>query len=144
MPVLQNSQKSHVQLGQNQAPAQQLKKPIKLSHLMYNPVDQLSKEKEAQAKAKEEHEAKLLESFRDAGEAPADTADDLKETLEKMQAKINSAQRKMDQFKSNAGKRVATGFEDEKPAAAETTPALAAPTKIPGISQPPAETIKPT
>lgn len=112
--------------------------------MMYNPVDQLSKEKEAQARAKEEHEAKLLESFRDAGEAPADTADDLKETLEKMQAKINSAQRKMDQFKSNAGKRVATGFEDEKPAAAETTPALAAPTKIPGISQPPAETIKPT
>ncbi len=56
----------------------------------------------------------MLEGFKDAEDVAPDTADDLKETLDKMQAKINSAQRKMDTFKFNANKRTSSGFGEDR------------------------------
>ena len=114
-------------------------KGFKLSNLIYNPVDQLSKEQEALVKAREEQEAKMLEAFKDADEVAPDTADDLKETLDKMQAKINSAQRKIEVFKSNANKRVSSGFDEERESvSAKNVPAIpmesTAPAKSLGVT----------
>ena len=96
---------------------------MKLSHLMYNPIDDLSKEQDALVKAREMREVEILKNFADdAGPqkvAPVIEGDSslaIKETLDKMQAKINSAQRKMENFKCNASKRAqgTSVFEDER------------------------------
>lgn len=83
MPILQQTQKAHLQLNQNLVSARvgvtstsskplgtinekgAKKSGMKLSHLMYNPIDDLSKEQDALVKAREMREVEILKNFAD-------------------------------------------------------------------------------